>query len=333
MNDDEIRQYDTFVDSSPQGSLFHKSWWLEAAAKNNYQILFIKRNEEILAAWPLTFKKIAGLNLILPPPLTPRLGIMFAPSRKTKYSEKLSDEMSLMSELTMLLPKHTLFHQRFTVEFTNWLPLSWAHFKQTTRYTYIIDDLSDMNQVWENVRHSTKRKINLAIKNGIKVVTDLSLDKLLELNQLTFERQKLTVPYSREHVHRIDEACVKNKARKMFFAVDDAGQTHAAVYIVYDQKAAYYLLGGADPAINTCGGHFLALWEAIKFASQESLSFDFEGSMYENIESVFRGFGAIQKPYMEITRGNYLIESAYAALRSTWNKGGIPSKICSKLLQ
>jgi lipid II:glycine glycyltransferase (peptidoglycan interpeptide bridge formation enzyme) len=330
---DEISQYDRFVDSSPQGSLFHKSWWLEAVAQNSYQIVSIKRNEEILAAWPLTFKKIAGLNLIMPPPLLPRMGIMFAPSRKIKYSEKLSDEMSLMSELTTLLPKNSLFYQRFSVEFTNWLPLCWAHFKQSTRYTYVIDDLSDINQVWENVRHSTKRKINLAMKSGIKVVTDLSLDKLLDLNELTFQRQKLPLPYSREHVYRIDEACVKNNARKMFFAVDGADQIHAAVYIVYNQKAAYYLIGGADPVLNTCGAHFLALWEAIKFAGEVSHSFDFEGSMYENIESVFRGYGAVQKPYMEITRGNYLIESAFNAYRNAWNKGGISSKICTILLR
>jgi lipid II:glycine glycyltransferase (peptidoglycan interpeptide bridge formation enzyme) len=226
-----------------------------------------------------------------------------------------------------------LFYQRFTTEFTNWLPHYWTHFKQTTRYTYIIEDLSDINQVWEDVRHSTKRKINLALKSGIKVVTDLSLDKLLDLNELTFKRQKLPVPYSREHVYRIDEACVKNNARKMFFAVDGAGQVHAAVYIVYNQKAAYYLIGGADPAINTCGAHFLALWEAIKFAGQVSYSFDFEGSMYENIESVFRGFGAVQKPYMEITRGNFIMESAFTAYRNEWNKGGIPSKICSILIR
>ncbi len=332
MND-EMQLYDEFVDSSPQGSLFHKSWWLETIAQSKYQILTIKRNGEILAAWPLTFKKIAGLNLIMPPPLTPKLGIMFAPSRKMKYSEKLSDEIHLMSELLELLPEHVLFYQRFSVEFTNWLPLCWARFKQTTRYTYVIEDLSDLNRVWENVRYGTKRKINLALKNGIKIVANLSLDQFLDLNELTFKKQKLTVPYFREYVHRIDEACGKNNARKMFFAVDEAGQIHAAVYLVYNQKSAYYLMGGSDPALNTCGAHFLALWEAIKFAGQVSNSFDFEGSMYENIEPVFRGFGAVQKPYMEITRGNCLTESAFNAFRNAWNKGGIPSKICSILLR
>ena len=39
----EMQLYDNFVDSSPQGSLFHKSWWLNAVAPNNYKITMTKR--------------------------------------------------------------------------------------------------------------------------------------------------------------------------------------------------------------------------------------------------------------------------------------------------
>lgn len=331
-NTADIRLYDRFVELSPQGSLFHKSWWLDAVAPNKYKILFVKRNDKILAAWPLTFRKLAGLTILMLPSLTPALGIMFAPPRKMKYSERLSDEMSLISEMVRLIPKHSFFCQHFPTEFTNWLPFYWAGFKQATRYTYVIEDLSDIDRVWENVRYGTKRKINMAIKSGIRVVTDLSLDKFLDLNELTYKRQRLPLPYSREYIRRIDGACIKNNARKIFFAVDEAGQIHAAVYIVYDRKSAYYLLGGADPALNNCGAHFLALWEAVKFASQVTRRFDFEGSMHKSIEPVFRGFGGVQTPYMEITGGNILMRALYAAFRKFWSKGGVPSKICKIFL-
>jgi hypothetical protein len=328
----ETQLYDNFIDISPQGSLFHKSWWLDAVAPNKYAILTIKNNNQILAAWPLTFKKIAGLNLIILPQLTPKLGIILAPPRKLKYPEQLSYDMELMHELIGLLPRHSLFYQRFSTQFTNWLPLYWANFRQTTRYTYVIEDLSYLDEVWKNVRYSTKRKINRARNQGIEVINDLSLKNLLDLNDLTYSRQKLTVPYSREYVQRIDEACEKNNASKKFFAVDKNGQIHAAIYIVYDQKTAYYLFGGGDPSLNYQGAHFLVLWEAIKFAGQVSLSFDFEGSMHRNIEPVFRSFGGIQKPYMEITRSNCLIDTAFSFFRNAWNKGGILSKLCGKLL-
>ncbi|MHB1152951.1 MAG: GNAT family N-acetyltransferase [Eubacteriales bacterium] len=331
--DTDTELYDNFVDSSPQGSLFHKSWWLETTAQNNYKILTVKRNGVISAAWPITFKKAAGLNMIISPQLTPRSGIMFAPPQKMKYSEQISDEMDLTSELLKLLPKYCLFYQRFSYEFTDWLPFYWSGFSQTTRYSYVIEDLSDLDTVWENIRYSTKRKINSAQKHGIKIVTDLSLDKLLDLNDMTYKRQKLAVPYSREYVYHIDEACKERNARKMFFAVDEDGRIHAAVYIIYDHKAAYYLIGGGDPSINNCGAQFLALWKAIKFAGTVTGKFDFEGSMHKNIESVFRGYGGIQKPYMEITKGSILIKIALTALRNAWKKGGIVSKIYSKFFR
>ncbi|KZZ15518.1 hypothetical protein A3751_17170 [Oleiphilus sp. HI0080] len=43
------------------------------------------------------------------------------------------------------------------------------------------------------------------------------------------------------------------------------------------------------------------MWEAIKFASTVTKRFDFEGSMIEPIERFFRGFGAMQKPYFQIS--------------------------------
>jgi hypothetical protein len=53
--------------------------------------------------------------------------------------------------------------------------------------------------------------------------------------------------------------------------------------------------------------------------------------MHSNIEPVFRGFGGVQKPYMEITGGSLLMEAAFTGFKNIWSKGGIPSKICRRL--
>ena len=54
-----------------------------------------------------------------------------------------------MAKLLELLPLAHFFYQRFDTEFTNWLPLYWANFNQTTRYTYVIEDLSDLDIIWK----------------------------------------------------------------------------------------------------------------------------------------------------------------------------------------
>jgi hypothetical protein len=105
-------------------------------------------------------------------------------------------------------------------------------------------------------------------------------------------------------VRRIYEACEKQGSGQAFFAVDRQDRVHAALYLVWDGRAAYYLLGGGDPKLRNSGAHSLIMWEAIKHAATVSKTFDFEGSMVEPVERFFRAFGARQKPYHQITRIN-----------------------------
>ncbi len=121
---------------------------------------------------------------------------------------------------------------------------------------------------------------------------------------MTFKRQGKTLPYSRNLVRKLDAACAERACRKIFFAEDPEGKIHAAIYIVWDEYSAYYLMGGGDPELRTSGATSLAMWEAIKFASRVTKSFDFEGSMIESVERFFRGFGATQTPYFHVWKFN-----------------------------
>jgi hypothetical protein len=96
-------------------------------------------------------------------------------------------------------------------------------------------------------------------------------------------------------------ACANRGARYMLFAEDSEGRIHSALYVVVDATSAYYLLGGADPQYRNSGAQNFLLWEAIRLASSRGLMFNFEGSMIEAIEKVFRGFGARQVPYLHIS--------------------------------
>ena len=64
----------------------------------------------------------------------------------------------------------------------------------------------------------------------------------------------------------------------------------------------YSVLGGGDPELRNSGAQTLAIWESIKFASTVCRSYDFLGSMIEPIEKFVHDFGAVQKPYFEISK-------------------------------
>ena len=101
----------------------------------------------------------------------------------------------------------------------------------------------------------------------------------------------------------------------MLFACDESGRVHAVAYVVWDDAAAYYLMGGGDPELRTSGASSLLMWEAILRARNVTDVFDFEGSMLRPVERFFRAFGGRQIPYLQVSRATRTGRAALA-LRS-----------------
>jgi hypothetical protein len=204
-----------------------------------------------------------------------------------------------LDEIIDQLPEWDYFEANFNHRINDWLPFYWRGFKQTTLYTYVLPDTSNIDRLWRGLRENVRRNIRNAEKR-VSIRTDLTVDAFLDLAELTFVRQNLDLPFTRALFHRIDGACAARGARQVFFAEDAEGRLHAAIYLVIDEEYVYYLLGGADPTLRSSGAQSLLFWEAIKFASELGRQFDFEGSMIEPIERVFRAFGAVQVPYLQV---------------------------------
>ncbi|ABU56887.1 GNAT family N-acetyltransferase [Roseiflexus castenholzii] len=299
--------------------IFHQAWWLDAVAPNSWGEITVEQGGKIQARLPYVIKQKYGLKIITMPPLTPFLGPWIR-NAKGKYVNRLSVEKELIGELFERIPQFDLFLQNFHHSVTNWQPLYWKEFQQTTHYTYLIPDLTNLDKVWENLKESARREIRKATyRFNLMVRTDLNIDDFLDLHIRTFRRQGKELPYPVSLVQRLDETCLKYNTRKIFIAEDVQGRRHAGVYIVWDEDSAYYLMGGGDPELRSSGATSLCMWEAIKFASTVTKSFDFEGSMIEPIERFFRSFGAYQTPYFQVMKYNSLPLKIYADVRS-WTK-------------
>ena len=322
-------KYRQFCSTEKNIPIFSRDWWLDAVAGDeNWGVALVEQNNEIVASLPYVYVN----HQIIMPKHTQTMGIWMKYPDGQKYHTRLSYEKKICNALIDQLPDYSKYYQRFHFSFTNWLPFYWKGFSQTTRYTYVIEQINDTNSVFDNFSSNLRKNIRKASKL-INVYTSDDVEHFYTINKMTFDRQNINMGYSLDYVRSIDQACCNRNCRRIWFAKDKDNHIHSAIYVIWDENSAYYIMGGGDPAFRNSGAHSLLLWEAIKFAGQVSHSFDFEGSMYENIEPVFRGFGAVQKPYMEITRGNYLTCSAFTTFRNTWNKGGIRSKICSKMLR
>lgn len=308
-------KYRLLCQNEPSIPIFSKDWWLDSVAGDAWDVVLVEKGDQILASMPYTMRQRYGLNVISQPALTQTLGPWLRPST-AKYARRLSQEKDLLQKLFEQLPKFAHYQQNWHCTRTNWLPLYWLGYEQTTRYTYRLEDLSSEEQIWGELQDNIRREIRKASnKEGVKVRTDLDVEVFLTLNEKVFARQNMALPYTRDFVRRLDKAAAQNQARKIFIAEDEQGRHHAGVYLIWDDNTAYYLMGGGDPDLRNSGATSLCMWEAIQFAATVTKSFDFEGSMIEPVERFFRGFGAVQTPYFSISKTNSKLIKTYRFLQ------------------
>ncbi|APQ97591.1 GNAT family N-acetyltransferase [Clostridium botulinum] len=297
LPDNEYDKWNEFVDESPQGAIFNKTWYLEAVQAKFRIYVCIDKGNNILGGMVLPESKPGYFFM---PMLTQTLGILVRDFSELKYVNKISKEKDIIESLVNVIPNFKDYSINFNYNFTNWLPFMWKGYNQYCRYTYVIEDLSDLEKVKSEFRYNIKYDINKALKNKMKIVEDLPIEELYKINKSTFTRQDLQMPYSLEFLKILDRQMKIKNSRKSFFVVDECNNVYAGIYVIYDKKSAYYLIGGYNYKLKNVGAVALALWEAIKFSSTVTQKFDFEGSCIRNIEEFFRGFGGIQKIYFNI---------------------------------
>lgn len=146
-----------------------------------------------------------------------------------------------------------------------------------------------------------------------------SLDRFYAVWAKSFARQGLKPPHSLARLERLDAACAARSTRATLFASDETDRVHAVAYVVWDERGAYYLLGGGDPGLRTSGASSLLVWESIMRALGATDVFDFEGSMLKPVERFFRGFGSRQTPYLHVSRASPCARAALA-VRTGWHR-------------
>lgn len=312
--------YQQFCEQEKEIPVFARPWHLDAVCQSeneNWEVLLILENGKIIASWPYFFRQKYGFRYSVMPPLTKFMGPYFiAEKRSPKYAHKICEK------LIGQLPKTALFLQNFHYNFTDWLPFYWTGFQQTTRYSYVLEDLSDLDRVYQNISNDYRNNKIKKAEQHLKVVSNLSIEAFFEVAMMSFERQNLPLPFDFGFFKKYDAAMAQNNARQLFFAIDEQNRVHSVVYLLVDHDRAYYHLAGDNPDLRDSGASILLIWEAIKHTRNKLglTIFDFEGSMIKPIERVRRQFGATQKPYFEIKKYNSRLFKILEGLKSNFKK-------------
>lgn len=277
-------------------------------------VLSKKEDGTIQGAWPYILKKKFGFQILTQPILTQFLGpLLFYPVNKQKTVTRYSFENKVITDLERQLPQFTLFKQNFSPEISNWLPLYWKGYNQSTRYTYKLYEISNHEKLWSNLKPSVRNYIKKG-ENDLITEEENDIENLFKLNEKTFQRKGMKMPLTKGLLNRIYNVCQLNFGAKIL-TIKRGNIPIASMLLVFDAQCAYNLLLGIDKERNPRGAIQFLLWEAIKAASEKVDRFDFEGSMLREVETVFRAFGPQRIPYYSISKANRFIGSVHYLLK------------------
>lgn len=290
-------------------SIFEQPWWLDIVSGNSWkEIVVNNKNGDCIGRLPYVYIKRHCINVCTVPLLTQQVGPWISTNSnmkriaKLKHIKKVSEE--LIEKLAHCKNVDLYFHRKY--EYV--LPFIWAGYSVEPKFSYVLDDLNNL----DSIKSGMESKVRNLIKNAQKSIVvkeDISDEDLLRLLEATFEKQGRKLPLDKNVVVRIVRESISRNSGKVFCAENISdGKAVAMAFFVYDKNTCYYLLGGKDYTLDIPGCQELLLWHGIKFAATVSTEFDFEGSMIPGIESFFRGFGGKPCIYFRVYRGGLVFK-------------------------
>ena len=296
LEENEFGRWEEFVRQSPQGTLFHTTLWLKASGMP-FRVLGCFRGDEMHGgcAIGIVGHRTAGRPY---PSLTPYLGVLY-PSSTAKYVTEISNNKEIGSAFALFLKNEfdEVADLPFSPEVVDLQPFLWEGFTTDLRYTYRLS-LADFSCVFDRMDSARRRNVVSAEKQGVRIESGAEFDEITRLSEKSFERQSLELSHG-QAINRFEAALRRAGQCRGFLALSKEGEFLGAVWIAWDNKRAYYLLGGYDQSTKSNNAVALAMWHAIQFTATELKlpEFDFEGSAIPAVERFFRKFGGTLTPY------------------------------------
>ena len=288
----------------PSIPIFSRDWWLDATCcENNWDVVLVEKDGVVVAAMPFLVRTRLSKIYLGQPALTQKLGPWIRYPDTIKRAKKIALEIELMTRLIGALPRFDHFEQTFDYSYRNWLPFYWQGFHQTTNYTYVIDDIQAPEEVLAKFSHSKRKDIKKALK-VVEVKFDMSAEDFYRHHMRTLLQRDKTISYSPKLLENILNACHLNDAGRIIYAIDVNGAVHAALLVIWDEESAYNLISTIDQDHSSSGATSLLILEMIKYLSDKTKRFDFEGSMIQGVEFSFRQFGTEQMPMHRVSKTN-----------------------------
>ncbi len=295
--------YKTFC-SETYVPIYSQPWWMDAiCGAQNWNVWLYSKGDSVLAAMPYYFENRGNYKYITKALLTQNNGIIFREDDSRKRVNQAKFEEEVINAACDYIDSLDLdvYEQQYQTSFVNWSPFYWRNYSCMLRYTYIIHDTSDLEYIENGFTQDLKRNIRKG-QRLTSISDEIDYKEFYRLHEMVFSKQGLKCPFSEDLWERLYLSAKNNDSGEIYSAVDTDGNVHALLFLVWDERCVYHLLGGSMPEFTTSQAYASLTYHGIKTAHNMGLKYDFEGSMIERIAKSFRRFGGEATPYYRIRK-------------------------------
>ena len=266
--------------------------------KGTWEVLIEKdQKDNLIGVLVYHIRRYRGFTLILMPPMTAYNGLYFFYPPGTKEHSKVSYQNKLTDKLIARLPKHSLYYQQYHPSYNNWLSLYWSGYKETTRYTYLLDKTLGEEVLLNNLKGNLRRSFRHVEESC--TLEDHDFDSFWPQLEKSFNQRNKTIPYNKEVLINLFSA-FQDRQQLTVKACrhNDTNELIAGVVLASDQTTTYYIASFYLQQAKPAGSLGYVFWKSI-FSTDTQIC-DFEGSMLKDVEFFLRSFGGQLTPHYKI---------------------------------
>jgi hypothetical protein len=306
--------YALFLNEVPDAPVFMEPWYLDALAPG-WDCVLYEKGGRTLAAWPFYPRHRGPLRQVTMPPLVRFMGPLLHPDcRQPDQAHKI------LPELWSRMPPCQVFLQHSPYSLEYWLPLHWAGFRQSTRYSYRLDTGKGREALWQGLSPSYRNQKIPKARTIVTVEESGDIEAFLAVQKASFQRQGLPPPLPDAVLRDFHRAARQAGRATLLLARNrQSGAVESGAFLVWDRHSLYHLMAGDSPEGRKHASGILLTWACVELALERGFTwFDFLGSMIPSIEAVRRQFGATPTPYFSLS----WFSSRWLALLWQLRRGG-----------
>jgi len=281
----DFAKWDQCIHRAVNHSVFANSWYLDivspawdALVEDDYDVVF-----------PLTYNRKFGISYLFQPFFTQQLGV---------FSDRHLTE-ALVDRFLEAIPKNFLFIQ---INLNTLNKVDVERHSVTMRLNYELDLIHPYPKLAWGYNQNTRRNLKKALDLKLPVKRKVEPDELIKLFSENFGKKEGKLKYRNyETLRHLMDYCLKNTFSRIIgvYRADDT--LCASAFLLYDQDRIIFHFAASNAAARENGAMFLLVDSVIRENAGKSMIFDFEGSVDENVARFYKGFGAQELTYPQVT--------------------------------